>query len=117
MPGNRKSMQPMRLIGQNPFIIKACHTNRSTKKLGWISISTLHNHIKGEYSGYNTSFGPEETLSADEETTSSLINFITYIASRGLRFNRKNLDILILEILKLHPLHPQFLQGSIKEIN
>ncbi|KAK3092033.1 hypothetical protein FSP39_024582 [Pinctada imbricata] len=63
--------------------------------------STVYDHVKGKFSGYNTSFGREPSLSYDEEV--SVVNYSVYMAERGLPLNRQNLRILIKEILLRRP--------------
>ncbi|KAK3095358.1 hypothetical protein FSP39_013674 [Pinctada imbricata] len=66
-----------------------------------IPLATLHDHLKGKYKGYDTSFGREKTLTDEEED--SLINYLHYMAGRGFPLSRQNLKVLVFEILKRRP--------------
>ena len=63
--------------------------------------STLHDHLQGKYKGFDTAFGRERTLTDEEEA--SIINYLQYMAGRGFPLNRKNLQVLMFEVLKRRP--------------
>ena len=63
-----------------------------------IPYTTLQNHSKGRYRDYDTSFGREDSVSAEDEA--ALVDYLVYMAERGYPLTRKILKQYVIEIVK-----------------
>ena len=60
--------------------------------------STLYDHAKGKYKGYDTSFGPARALTDEEEE--ALVNYLKYMSECGFPLSVKMIRLFAEEILK-----------------
>ncbi|KAL4231728.1 hypothetical protein ACF0H5_009304 [Mactra antiquata] len=81
-------------------------------KVYGIPPSTLKDHARGQYKGYDTSFGPSMLLTSEQEE--SLVQYLLHMSERGFPLTRVMTRRLAGEIIQCaghHQIHEPLISG------